>query len=64
MGSAASWERWDAGLIPDLAQWVKDLAFPQLRLQLWLGSDPWPENAICRDRLAKTGKKENNKKPT
>ena len=23
---AASWERWDAGLTPGLAQWVKDLA--------------------------------------
>ena len=24
------WERWDAGLIPSLAQWVKDLALLQL----------------------------------
>ena len=23
-GSAASWERWDAGSIPGSAQWVKD----------------------------------------
>ena len=24
MGLVASWERWDAGSIPNLAQWVKD----------------------------------------
>ena len=46
----ASWEHRDAGLIPSLAQWVKDLAL----LQLWLRSqlrlesdDPWPQNSIC-----------------
>ena len=34
------------GLIPSLAQWVKDLAVPQLwqSLQLWLGFDSWPGN--------------------
>ena len=33
------------GLIPDLVQWTKDLALPQLwhRWQLWLGFDPWPK---------------------
>ena len=42
MGSAASWERWDTGLIPSPAQWVRDPV-----LQLWPRSDPWPENPIC-----------------
>ena len=48
----------DTGSIPDLAQWVKDLALPQLqhRLQLWLRSDPWPRNSICC-RVTKKGKK-------
>ena len=52
----ASWECWDAGLIPSLAQWVKDLVLPQLqlRLQPQLRCDPWPGNSIhCR-----VGKKE------
>ena len=37
---------WWHGLIRRLAQWIKDLALPQLllRLQLWLRSDPWPGN--------------------
>ena len=49
MGSEASWERWDSGSIPTLAQWVKDLVLSQLQLrsQLQLGSDPWPRHSIC-----------------
>ena len=44
--------------IPNRTQWVKDPALPQLwyRLQMWLGSDPWPRNSICR-RVAKKKKK-------
>ena len=36
VGSAASWECWDVGLIPGLAQWVKDLALLHLQLSLCL----------------------------
>ena len=45
-----SWECWDAGSIPSLAQWVKDLVLQQLwlRLHLWLRSDPWPRSSICQ----------------
>ena len=47
--SAASSERWDSGLIPSPAQWVKDPALPHLllRLWLWLGSDPRPGSSMC-----------------
>ena len=40
MGLVASWEHWDPGLTPSLAQWVKDPVLPQLwlRLHLWLAS--------------------------
>lgn len=43
--SAAPWKHWDAGPIPSLAQWTKDPASLQLqlRLRLWLGCDPWPQ---------------------
>ena len=49
MGSAASWERWDAGSIPSLVQWVKDLTLLQPwlnRSKLQLRSDPWPGNSL------------------
>ena len=42
------------GLIPGLAQWVKDpaLSLQWLRLLLWHGFDPWPRNfhVPCRGR--------------
>ena len=58
-GLVASLERWDTGLIPGPAQWVRDPVLLQLqhRSQLWLGFDPWPGNSICRG-TAKKRKKE------
>ena len=52
-------EHRDAGSMPRLALWVKDLAKLQLRLrlQLHLSSDPWPGNSIC-EAAAINGKKE------
>ena len=56
------WEPWDAGSIPSLVQWIKDLALPQswLRSELWLRSDPWPRNSICHG-VTKKGRKEKKK---
>ena len=55
-GSVASWERWDTGLTPGPAQWVKNPALPQLqvRSRLQLRSDPY--------RVAKNGRKKKKEK--
>ena len=52
IGSVASLKHWDTGSIPIPAQWVEDLMLPQLwcRLQLWLGSDPWPGDSTLKKR--------------
>ena len=44
MGSEASLECWNRGLIPRPAKWIKDPALlqQQHRVQLWPSSDPWP----------------------
>ena len=57
-GLVASWEHWDAGLIPGPAQCVKDPVLPQLqlRLQSWLRSDPWPTSFMSHG-AAKKGNK-------
>lgn len=61
----ASWKRCDERLIPSPAQWIQDLALPQLQLwlgsQRWFGSDSWTRNSICR-WAAKKEKQNNNKK--
>ena len=58
IGSVVSWKFRGAGLIPSLAQWIKDPVLLQLqfRLQLQLGSDPWPGNSVCC-RVTKKEKK-------
>ena len=55
-------ECWDAGSIPSLAQRVKSLALPHLwlRWQLWLRSNSWPGNSICRG-VAQKGKEKKKK---
>lgn len=47
--SAAALQYQATGSIRGQAQWVKDPVLSQLWhwWQLWLGSDPWPENSIC-----------------
>ena len=53
------WHLWSAGTqVQSLAQWIKDLALPQLRL----GSDPWPGNSICYRVAKKTQKNKRKKK--
>ena len=58
-GLLASWEPWDSGPIPGTAQWVEDLALPQLqlRLLLWLGSDPWSRSSQGGQKRKKEKKK-------
>ena len=58
-GLAVSWDLWDLGSSPWLAEWAKDpvLSQPWLGLRLWLGSDPWPGNSICLG-VAKKKRKE------
>ena len=60
MGLVASWECWDADLIPCLAQQVKDLALMKLRqmLQLRLRSDLSPElHVLCGSQKKKKKEK-------
>ena len=49
VGPVASLQRWNEGSIPRPttvgAQWVKDLALPQLQHRC--GSDFWPRNSMC-----------------
>ena len=56
-GSVVSLEHWEVGAVAGLHSGLQDLALPQLwrRSQLWLRSDPWPGNPICR-KVAKKAK--------
>lgn len=58
-GLVVSWKRWDAGLTPGLAQWVKNLVLlqPKLRSQLQFGSNPWPGTSTCHGQPKKKKKK-------
>lgn len=61
-GSGASWERWDAGLIPGRHSGLRILHCPaEPRMQVQLGSDPWPrELQMPRgSQKRKRGKKRN-----
>ena len=53
----------DAGSIPGLAQWDKGfgVAAAAAKSQVWLRSDPWPGNSICRGAAKKVKKKKKKK---
>jgi len=62
--TVVQWDQWCLGSaecgfspLPSI-QWVEDPVLLQLwlRLQLQLGSDPWPRNSTC-SRMTKKGKK-------
>lgn len=55
VGSVASWESLDIGLIPRLPQ---GLRIWQSRSKLWLRSAPWPGNSVCQGAAKKEEKKE------
>ena len=61
-GAVVSWEGWEAGSIPGLAQWVGDPVLLQLwlRSHLRLTSDPWPRNSMHHG-VAKTKRKKEEK---
>ena len=60
MGSDTPLQYWDAGLIPDPEQWVKDLVLLQLqhRSQMQLVSDLQSRNSICCTEAKKVKVKE------